>query len=1289
MFKKIICLLLLTLLQAGMVSGQNWQFDYSPTRQNLARLDLLSDSLGWAVSYDGLLLKYNGKQWAVFDSLSHFASQLLATEDSLLLRYEKIGDIYTIRAPNTKQAWLAVNNVSHHLYKMVRFDVPNNHFSALNFSVKIRSIDFWNDEYGIAVGQSGGYLYKEGVWKPLRLPLNVDFKCVKFVNQRKILICGEKGVLLQGDGVNWQRLETGVNVALRDVSFISDDEGWIVGYNGVILHYLNGRLEQQIAETVNNLWAVSMLPSGEGYAVGEKGTLLKYHDGYWDIIGLDSDIDFHDIEMLNGHTGFIVGARGAIVGFREGASQANGQHHFLFTDQVHLGSDYLMDRIDDVYGITVSDFNGDQRPDIYLTCYKSLNHLLINQGKGYYRDQVIESGTGGNIETRVGLQKYEYGSLAADFDRDGDTDLLLCGKRQTSRYFTNKGQADFKDLTRLSGLPDNLEVIDGALADFNKDGYPDFVLADVNRGLRIFLNMKYNHFQEQILDSLNLPATGIRAVKVGDLNQDNRQDILAIYQNHPPLLLVNTSANRWRTAGEKLFAGAFSEFINSVTVCDINRDGINDLYFCTENSRDALYIYNPQTQRFENQSAAWGILSGGRSYSCVPGDFDLDGYTDLFISRYGPDFLYLNQQNKTFREVAEDTIYSKAGFLSGYNTGAACLDVDGNHSPDIIVGNTDYWSSLLQNLCSDSAFIEVRLNTTQDTKEALGAKIWLWPAGARHTSANLIGFKEVLPSNGLFSQNENVHLFRVQPHAAVDLKIRFLNGVVKNHRALPAGTTLTVSQTGWLTQQSVRLGRAVLQFLHIPYMIWEIIKFVLFILFILGSVRFIENRYRWRPAHTALYVLSILMVYIVLTMVMDHSGALYHVLPFAMIVFALLVLVAVNEPIRKINHLRELRQKELHEASMRLAASPEEEQTLAIIRDTLKLIYPYRLLLFYTYYFNGNYLLFREKSSRYSQKPPAQVILGRETVNALCRDKGPVSHGEFSAFWPSTKDDLKNSLFFPLNRKNKLLGVVIIAPENEDTLQDEHAVETIRYLFLQLSIALDNIRILHDLQEQEKIAAIGSFSGGIIHNLKNPIDGLRMIIEVIKQETAADDPKKEYVEELYKGILQLKQKLIHSFDFIHYAQSKKEEIDVNGLIRRVVQNFDGSANGIIRLNLSAEALMVTGDAEQLIFSLENIIQNALEASDLSRPVTISTWSEAPDALAVIQVEDKGRGIRTAEMERIFNLFYSTKGKSRGLGLTITRNIIRNHKGYIDVLSEKDKGTRFKIFLPQIQKDTHE
>jgi len=1267
---------------------QNWVFDRSPISQNLARLDMLSDSLGWAVSYDGMLLKYNGRQWIAYDSLSHFKKQLLAPEDPRQLKNEKLGDIYTIRVLNKTSAWLAINNIVQRIYKIVYFDILQNHYSATNLPVKIRAIDFWNPEYGIAVGQGGGYWYKNGKWVPLILPVSVDFKCVKCVGSNEAFICGEKGILLRWDGEKWEKINTKLSGILRDMDFISENEGWIVGYNGIVLHYQNGRLEQELAESVNSLWAVDMLNAQLGYAVGKKGTLLKYNGVFWDKIKLNTDIDFHDIEMLKPDFGFVIGARSAILKYSNQSDFKNTKQHFLFADQVHLGSAYLMDRIDDVYGVTVSDFNDDGLTDIYITCYRSLNHLLLNTGNGYYRDFVIESGTGGNIETRVGKQKYEYGALAADFDRDGDTDLLLAGKRNTTRYFTNNGKAVFNDLTRYSGLPRKLEITDGALADFNEDGYPDFVLADQNKGVRIFLNLKYNRFRELNLDSLHLPQTGIRTVKVADINNDNHQDIMAVFQNYGPIILLN-SHDHFRVSRRKdLFEGNWPLFVNSITFTDINRDAQIDFYLCTENGKDALFVFDTTKSKFVNVSRQWGVNSGGRSYSCVSGDFNLDGYEDLFIARYGKDYLYLNRKNQSFIEVAGNSIYSKAGYLSGYNTGAACLDFDNNGRLDLIVGNSDYWSSILQNLTQDSSFVRLRWVNTQDTKEALGVKLWAWPSGKKHTLKNLIAYQQILPSAGLFSQYAVKPISFGKGIKEIDCKVRFLNGTVKEYDHVKKGSLLTIRQTNWPLHKAYQLGRSVLQFLHIPDMIWEVIKFILFIALILVSVRFIEQRYRWRPAHTALYVLSVITVYIILNLVMEHAGVFYHILPFAMILFTLLVLIAVNEPIRQNNLLSTLRQKKLHDASLRLSASPEEQQALDIVRDTLEFIHPFYAFWVYTYHFNGNYFLLKKRINPFAGKMYDKVVLEREIVRKLKRYKEPLPYSKFSEFWPGVDARFENSLFFPLIRKDKILGVALVDFGTGGQEPDTRLMETVHYLFLQLAIALDNIRILNNLQDQEKIAAIGTFSGGIIHNLKNPIDGLRMIIEVLNQETDETDSRKEYVNELYKGIMDLKQKLIHSFDFVDSDRSITEQVLINDLIKDMITSGKSDTDALFQLELDEKPFRVRGDQEKLTFALENLIRNAIEASDLSQTVVIRTRASADGSMVEIEVQDQGKGIPSDEIEKIFTMFFSTKGKNRGLGLTITRNIINNHNGFIDVLSDKGTGTVFRIMLPLI-KETHE
>jgi len=1260
--------------------SQNWQFDRSPTRQNLARLDLVSDSLGWAVSYDGLILKYDGTEWTVSDSINQIKSPFYSLTDSLMTPPEKMGDIYTIRVIDPARGWLAVNNVSQRFYMLVPFNPIERKYSARVLPLKIRSIDFSENQNGIAAGEGGAYYFKDGKWDRLTLPLSVDFRAVKFTSNNTIFICGEKGTLIKGTGNRWEVIETPVNETLRDLDFISENEGWITGSGGTIIHYKDGELIQEIAESTQDLWAVEMITADSGFAAGQNGTILKYNGDFWDLVDFKSDIDFHDIEIISEKTGFIVGARGAIVKLSLSPDQQNRQHQFLFEDQVHLGSSNLMGRIDDVYGITAADFNGDQLPDLYFTCYRNLNHLLINSGGGYYIDKVIESGTGGNIETRIGKQKYEYGSLAADFDRDGDTDIFLAGKNKTTRYLANNGKAVFEDLTELSGLPEYLEIIDGALGDFNNDGYPDAALADVNKGLRIIVNKKYNNFEELNLDSLKLPLTGIRAVKTADINNDHQQDILVVYYHKQPVFLINSGELAWEISGQNLISGKISEYINSITFSDFNMDGRQDFYLCTEDGRDGIYIFNPAAQKFVNQADSWKLRSGGRSYSASAGDFNLDGFQDLYVSRYSQDLLYLNQGDFSFKEAGAELIYSKSGYLSGYNTGAAAGDIDSNGSIDLVIGNSDFWSSILQNRLSGGTLLKIKLNTVQDSKEALGAKIWLWESGIENSEENLFAYHEVLPSNGLFSQNWHAPILGLGSVEKVDVKVRFLNGEEFFFSGIKSGQVLEVNQASWLTAQAYKFSRAFMQFLNIPNMMWEILKFLLFLALILISVRFIEIRYRWRPAHAVLYVLIIISINVLFTVFMENSGVFYHILPFTMLVFVLMVLTAVNEPIRRAGLIRDFKQEKMREAGLLLSRSPKIEEAFKIAAGTLKIIQPYKYLLFYTYHNFGNFFLLKGSEGSLPEAAKNKFALSRDKVQELLKLKQPMDFQQFSKMYTGLPEEFKDCSFFVLTRKKEVLGLTAVNFETDSQENYSHNVETIKYLLLQLSIALDNIRILQNLQEQENIAAIGSFASGIIHNLKNPIDGLRMIIEMLNKQTADNDPNKEYVSELYKGVLELKERLIHSFDFISDQDKLEEIFSINDIIKNILKSYDRSDYSPFVLNMEDKVLRIKGGREQLTFAVENVIQNAVEASDLSKPVAV-TLNSKNNNLAEIRITDKGTGIADENLDTIFNLFQSTRGRSRGLGLALTRNIIKKHNGWINVKSRPEEGTEFKIVLP--------
>ena len=539
------------------------------------------------------------------------------------------------------------------------------------------------------------------------------------------------------------------------------------------------------------------------------------------------------------------------------------------------------------------------------------------------------------------------------------------------------------------------------------------------------------------------------------------------------------------------------------------------------------------------------------------------------------------------------------------------------------------------------------------------------------------------PSSGLFSQNSRIIHIGLGAVDAVDVKIRFLNGNEKLLKNIHRDTALVIYQSGWLNRNILHFSRRFLQIMHIPEVRFEIIRFIIFVLLIFSGGRFIEKRYRWRSSHLMFYMLILIIGYIITAIILrGFGGALYHLVPFGVIFVTLVIFISINEQILKSSLHQNMVQEKIQEASAKLSRIKISEKAISVVVNTLKVIYPYDYLIFYLYYNDGNYFLCKKSEGIANDKIPKKLIITRAKVKKLVKENFPINISDFYNYSSQLHQKLREfSLIFPVIRKNDLQGICILGVEKEVVQIDMATISVINYLLLQLAIALDNIRILQNLEEQQKLAAIGTFASGIIHDLKNPIEGLRMIIEVLRNELTPQNKYYEYIEELYCGIIGLKQKLVNSFDFVNYKVKSKNKVPLNELIREISDQFKLMYNAEINLQLAKNEIFILGDRDQLKYAMENLMQNALIASDYEKSIQISTSFSRRTKSVQVDIIDHGEGIPEENLDKIFHMFYSTRGDSRGLGLTITRNIIKNYGGHIDIDSDPQFGTKFSIILP--------
>jgi two-component system nitrogen regulation sensor histidine kinase NtrY len=155
--------------------------------------------------------------------------------------------------------------------------------------------------------------------------------------------------------------------------------------------------------------------------------------------------------------------------------------------------------------------------------------------------------------------------------------------------------------------------------------------------------------------------------------------------------------------------------------------------------------------------------------------------------------------------------------------------------------------------------------------------------------------------------------------------------------------------------------------------------------------------------------------------------------------------------------------------------------------------------------------------------------------------------------------------------------------------------------------------------------------------------------------------------------------------FARLPNAKLEQGSINEILEQVLTMYkDRFADVRIESNLATGLPEAMLDAEQLKRVIVNLIENSIEAFDAAsddKTVTVSSRHDAARDLIVVELSDNGRGIEPADFQKLFQPYFSTKGRGTGLGLAIVNRIVSEHKGRIKVVANQPRGARFILELP--------
>jgi PAS domain S-box-containing protein len=237
----------------------------------------------------------------------------------------------------------------------------------------------------------------------------------------------------------------------------------------------------------------------------------------------------------------------------------------------------------------------------------------------------------------------------------------------------------------------------------------------------------------------------------------------------------------------------------------------------------------------------------------------------------------------------------------------------------------------------------------------------------------------------------------------------------------------------------------------------------------------------------------------------------------------------------------------------------------------------------------------------------------------------------------------------------------------------------------------ERLRIERELQkmqeallQSEKLAAMGRLTSQIAHELNNPIYGIMNTLELLKTEIPPESKRRRILELSLSEIQRLSEMLRNMLSFSKPEEEKRRPIKINELIEGILLVMEKQmkeSNIKVETSLDPNISEILASTNQMRQVMLNIFKNAKEAMPKGGTLTVKTAKEGDKIL--IHIKDTGIGIPEEIRDKVFEAFFTTKQKVKGvgLGLSVCYGIIKDHHGEIKVESEEGKGTSFIITLP--------
>jgi PAS domain S-box-containing protein len=224
------------------------------------------------------------------------------------------------------------------------------------------------------------------------------------------------------------------------------------------------------------------------------------------------------------------------------------------------------------------------------------------------------------------------------------------------------------------------------------------------------------------------------------------------------------------------------------------------------------------------------------------------------------------------------------------------------------------------------------------------------------------------------------------------------------------------------------------------------------------------------------------------------------------------------------------------------------------------------------------------------------------------------------------------------------------------------------------------------LVQSEKIASVGRMAAGVAHEINNPLSGILIYAELLKESLNGDEEKRRDAQEIIDQTLRCKKIVSDLLEFSRQSVGKVSAFTIEALIDKslnVLINQASFQDIGVRKQIQGDMPEMIGDLGQLQQVITNLFINAADAMNGKGSLAISAGYDPDRGVFTIKVADSGPGIPESLRDKIFDIFFTTKpvGKGTGLGLSISQNIVKLHGGSLTFHCPPEGGTTFVIEMP--------